>query len=66
VAVRSSGSLDRKTLHLLIMVNPIEEQRRQDRLDAWYKKDGREDKNHPLYSLYTGLAGKYGDKESNA
>lgn len=48
------------------MVNPIEEQRRQDRLDAWYKKDGREDKNHPLYSLYTGLAGKYGDKESNA
>ncbi len=41
------------------MVNPIEEQKRQDRLDSWYEKDGRHDKSHPLHSLYTGLASKY-------
>jgi len=41
------------------MVNPIEEQRRQDRLDAWYEQDGRNDKSHPLHALYTNLADKY-------
>jgi len=45
------------------MVNPIEEQKRQDRLEAWYEKDGRNDKNHPMYALYTGLADKYMNKE---
>jgi len=48
------------------MVNPVEEQKRQDRLEAWYKQDGREDKNHPLYALYTGLAHKYSGNEDNA
>jgi hypothetical protein len=45
------------------MVNPFEEQKRQDRLEGWYKKDGRHDKSHPMYSLYTGLAEKYMNKE---
>lgn len=45
------------------MVNPVEEQKRQDRLDAWYKKDGRGSKKHPMHSLYTGLADKYMNKE---
>jgi hypothetical protein len=44
------------------MVNPVEEQTRQDRLDAWYKQDGRGSKKHPMHSLYTGLADKYMDK----
>jgi hypothetical protein len=44
------------------MVNPVEEQKRQDRLDAWYKQDGRGSKKHPMHSLYTGLADKYMDK----
>jgi hypothetical protein len=63
MAVRPGCSLDRKTLNSLIMVNPIEEQKRQDRLEAWYENDGRNDKNHPMYSLYTGLAAKYMNKE---
>lgn len=41
------------------MVNPVEEQQRQDRLESWYKQDGRNDKNHSMHSLYTGLADKY-------
>lgn len=45
------------------MVNPIEEQKRQDRLERWYEKDGRTEKSHPLYSLYTGLAEKYKNEE---
>ena len=45
------------------MVNPIEEQLRQDRLEAWYKEDGRDDKAHPMHALYTGLADKYMSKE---
>ena len=45
------------------MVNPFEEQRRQDRLESWYKQDGRNDRSHPMYALYTGLADKYMNKE---
>jgi hypothetical protein len=45
------------------MVNPIEEQKRQDRLERWYEKDGRTEKSHPFYSLYTGLAEKYKNEE---
>jgi hypothetical protein len=37
----------------------VADQATQDRLDAWYKEDGREDPTHPMYSLYTGLAEKY-------
>ena len=35
--------------------NPIEQQERQDRLEAAYIADGREDPTHPNHSLYTGL-----------
>lgn len=45
------------------MVNPVEEQKRQDRLDSWYEQDGRSDKNHPMHALYTGLADIYMNKE---
>lgn len=45
------------------MTDPIEEQKRQERLEGWYEKDGRSEKSHPLYSLYTGLAAKYMNKE---
>jgi hypothetical protein len=31
------------------------DQTRQDYLEELYKKDGREDKSHPMYALYTGL-----------
>jgi hypothetical protein len=48
------------------MVNPFEEQRRQDRLESWYEQDGRSDKNHPMHALYTGLAGKYMNKEQDS
>jgi hypothetical protein len=63
LAVRPGRSLDRETLNPLNMVNPIEEQKRQDRLDSWYEKDGRDDKSHSLHSLYTGLASKYMNQE---
>jgi hypothetical protein len=33
----------------------IADQTRQDYLEELYKKDGRLDKSHPMYSLYTGL-----------
>jgi len=45
------------------MVNPAEEQKRQDRLESWYEQDGRNNKSHPMHSLYTGLADKYMNKE---
>ena len=35
------------------------DQATQDQLDAWYVEDGRDVKEHPLHSLYTGLAEKY-------
>jgi hypothetical protein len=45
------------------MVNHVEQQQRQERLEDWYKKDGRGSKRHPMHSLYTGLAEKYMNKE---
>ena len=45
------------------MVNHIEEQQRQQRLEQWYEEDGRSDKSHPMHALYTGLAEKYMNKE---
>jgi hypothetical protein len=63
VALRSGRLLDYKTLFSLTMVDPNEEQKRQDRLDEWYEKDGRNEKDHPMHSLYTGLADKYMNKE---
>ena len=35
----------------------------QEQLDEAYVKDGRDDKSHPMHSLYTGLFGK--PKEDN-
>lgn len=61
--MRTGSSLDQKTFFSLTMLNPIEEQKRQDRLDAWYEKDGRKAKDHPMHALYTGLAEKYMNKE---
>lgn len=46
-----------------MMVNPVKEQKRQDRLESWYEQDGRSDKSHPMYALYTGLADIYMNKE---
>lgn len=45
------------------MTNHIEENERQARLEKWYEMDGRDDVNHPLHCLYTGLAEKYMNKE---
>lgn len=33
----------------------LREQARQDALDRLFVKDGRDKKEHPMYSLYTGL-----------
>jgi hypothetical protein len=36
--------------------NPIEQQARQEQLEAWYAQDGRHNHDHPMHCLYTGLA----------
>jgi hypothetical protein len=38
-----------------VRTNVVMDQIRQDYLEALYEQDGRTDKNHPMYSLYTGL-----------
>lgn len=43
--------------------DPIEQQAIQDRLEAWYEEDGRQDPGHPMHCLYTGLANKFGQQE---
>jgi hypothetical protein len=35
--------------------NPIEQQSRQDQLEALYAADGRHDPAHPAHATYTGL-----------
>ena len=37
------------------MVDHIEENKRQERLEALYIKDGRDSVEHPFHALYTGL-----------
>lgn len=44
--------------------NPIEQQARQDQLDALYEADGRHDPAHPDHATYTGLAAKYAQQEA--
>lgn len=39
--------------------DPIEQQARQDTLDALYLLDGRDRPEHPFHALYTGLALQY-------
>lgn len=36
-----------------------EQQARQERLEALYLLDGRDDPDHPLYGRYTGLVQQY-------
>jgi len=45
-----------KKPHMNPDCNPIEQQQRQDDLEALYAADGRHDKDHPMHALYTGLA----------
>ena len=39
--------------------DPAQQNKVQEQLDAWYRLDGREERSHPLHSLYCGLAEKY-------
>ena len=41
--------------------NPLVQQARQDRLDALYEQDGRNDPSHPAHQTYTGLWIAYGN-----
>jgi hypothetical protein len=38
-----------------VRTNVVMDQIRQDYLEALYEQDGRENKSHPMYALYTGL-----------
>lgn len=51
-----------------MLIDPIEENKKQERLDGWFLQDGRDKKGHEFYMLYTGLADKYRNEEgaSNA
>lgn len=44
--------------------HPVDQDKVQARLEAWYKEDGREDGDHPMHCLYTGLAAKYASQEA--
>jgi hypothetical protein len=39
----------------------VNQDNRQEYLEWLYKLDGRTNKTHPMYSLYTGLAQQYKD-----
>jgi hypothetical protein len=45
--------------------NPTEQQARQDHLDALYLADGRDNPDHPMHALYTGLAQAEQQQEVN-
>ena len=49
--------------------NPIEQQARQDQLEALYEADGRHDPEHPMHCLYCGLVAgqeqEVGDADDN-
>ena len=36
--------------------DPVQQQARQDQLEALYEADGRHDPGHPMHCLYCGLA----------
>lgn len=46
--------------------NPIEQQARQDRLEAAYTADGRHDPAHPAHSTYTGLFAENTNDSNNS
>jgi hypothetical protein len=64
--VRPGRPLDQKTFITLTMSEVTRQLDRQRQLNEWYEKDGRGDKNHPMHSLYTGLAEKYKNKSEEA
>lgn len=56
--------MGQQVLLSFVMSDYVREQfARQKRLNDWYKMDGRDSKDHPMHSLYTGLAEKYMNKE---
>ena len=40
-----------------------EDKKRVIQMNEWYELDGRSNPSHPFHSLFTGLNGKYGEKE---
>ncbi|MFZ9327305.1 MAG: hypothetical protein ACO24H_07620 [Polynucleobacter sp.] len=56
----------KNTAHIDMLIDPIEENQKQDRLDSWFMQDGRDKKGHEFYMLYTGLADKYMNKEESS
>jgi hypothetical protein len=53
----------RNTALIDMLIDPIEENKKQERLDGWFLQDGRDKKGHEFYMLYTGLAHKYMKQE---
>lgn len=49
-----------------MIIDPVEENKKQERLDRWFLQDGRDKKEHEFHMLYTGLADKYMNKEDEA
>lgn len=45
--------------------DPVEQQQRQDELDARYLADGRQDPAHPQHATYTGLMLAHGQQPSS-
>lgn len=45
--------------------NPVEQQARQDELDARYLEDGRDNPAHPFHALYTGLYNNSNDRRTD-
>lgn len=46
--------------------DPIEQNQRQALLESWYQADGRQDREHAMHGLYTGLAKQYRDQQEAA
>jgi hypothetical protein len=44
--------------------DPVQQTLRQQVLEDWYRRDGRDEPSHPLHSVYTGLAEKYREQDS--
>lgn len=40
---------------MILDCDPIEQQKRYEKLEALYEADGRHDPAHPMHSIYTGL-----------
>lgn len=53
---KASQTSNTKNLLMSATCDPSEQQARQDRLDAAYFADGRDNPDHPHFSTYTALA----------